>query len=41
MIDDRELFIAKMMLVASKWFGAKVDIDDIPLLIKDKDATKF
>ena len=32
-LDDQILFVAKMMLLASRWFNAKIDVDDIPLLI--------
>jgi len=32
-LDDQILFIAKMMLIANRWFNAKIDADDIPLLI--------
>lgn len=32
-LDDRIRFIAKMMLIANRWYDAKVDIDAIPLLI--------
>jgi len=32
-LDDQILFVAKMMLVANRWFNAKIDVDDIPLLI--------
>jgi len=35
-LDDQILFVAKMMLIASRWFNAKIDVDDIPLLIGDK-----
>lgn len=37
-LDDQTLFVAKMMLLASRWFGTKIDMDDIPLLIGDRDA---
>jgi len=33
-IDDQILFVAKMMLIANRWFNAKIDVDDIPLLIE-------
>ena len=33
-LDDQILFVAKMMLIANRWFDAKIDVDDIPLLIK-------
>ena len=32
-IDDQNLFVAKMMLLASRWFDVNIDVDDIPLLI--------
>ena len=32
-LDDRILFVAKMMLIANRWFGAKIETDDIPLII--------
>ena len=32
-LDDQILFVAKMMLLANRWFDAKIDVDDIPLLI--------
>lgn len=32
-IDDRIRFAAKMMLIASRWYGAQTDIDEIPLII--------
>jgi len=35
-LDDQILFIAKMMLIANRWFNAKIDVDDIPVLIGDK-----
>jgi len=34
-LDDQIRFVAKMMLVANRWYGAKVDLDEIPLLIGD------
>jgi shikimate 5-dehydrogenase len=34
-LDDQILFVAKMMLIAHRWFGAKVDADEIPLLIEN------
>jgi hypothetical protein len=30
-LDDQILFIAKMMLIANRWFNAKIDADDIPV----------
>ncbi len=32
-LDDRILFVAKMMLIANRWFNAKIDVDEIPRLI--------
>ena len=32
-LDDQIFFIAKMMLIANRWYDAKIDVDDIPLLI--------
>jgi len=37
-LDDQILFVAKMMLIANRWFNAKIDVDDIPVLIGDKDG---
>ena len=33
-LDEQILIVAKIMLIANRWFGAKIDVDDIPLLIK-------
>jgi len=35
-LDDQILFVAKMMLIANRWFNAKIDVDDIPLLIGER-----
>ena len=35
-LDDQIIFVTKMMLIASRWFEAKVDTDMIPLLIGEK-----
>ncbi len=35
-LDEQILFVAKMMLLANRWYSAKIDLDDIPLLIGDK-----
>jgi len=32
-LDDQILFVAKMMLIANRWFDAKIDADEIPHLI--------
>jgi shikimate 5-dehydrogenase len=31
-LDGQILFIAKMMLLANRWFGANIEVDMIPLL---------
>jgi len=36
-LDDQILAIAKIMLIAKRWFGAKVDVNDIPMMINDKE----
>jgi shikimate 5-dehydrogenase len=36
-LDEQILIVAKMMLIAHRWFGAKVDIDNIPILIGDRE----
>jgi len=36
-LDDNILFAAKIMLLANRWFNAKIDVDMIPLLIGDND----
>ena len=33
-LDDQIVFVAKIMLLANRWFDTKIDVDDIPLLIK-------
>ena len=35
-LDDQILFVAKMMLIANRWYDAKIDVDDIPVLIGEK-----
>jgi len=32
-LDDQIIFVIKMMILANRWFDAKIDIDDIPMLI--------
>jgi shikimate 5-dehydrogenase len=32
-LDDQIIFVTKMMLIANRWFDAKINVDDIPLLI--------
>lgn len=32
-LDDQILFVAKMMLLANRWFAARIDTDEIPMLI--------
>ena len=34
-LDDHILFVAKMMLLANRWFATPIDIDAIPLLIEN------
>ena len=34
-LDEHILFVAKMMLLANRWFGTKIDVDAIPLLIEN------
>lgn len=34
-LDDQIRFVAKMMLIANRWYDAKIDVDEIPLLIGD------
>ncbi|CAA6804974.1 MAG: Unknown protein [uncultured Sulfurovum sp.] len=33
-LDDQILFVAKIMLIANRWFDTDIEVDDIPLLIK-------
>jgi len=33
-IDDRMRIVAKMMIIAQRWYGVEVSIDDIPLIIE-------
>lgn len=37
-LDDQILFVAKMMLLASRWFDTKIDVDNIPVLIGEKNG---
>ncbi|MEA2047488.1 MAG: hypothetical protein U9O64_03475 [Campylobacterota bacterium] len=37
-LDDHILFVAKIMLLANRWFDTKIDVDDIPLLIGEKNG---
>ena len=32
-LDDQILYVAKIMLIANRWYDAPIDIDTIPLLI--------
>ena len=34
-IDERMRFVARMMLVAQRWYGVPVEVDEIPLLIEN------
>jgi len=33
-LDEQIVFVAKMMLLANRWFDTKIDIDEIPVLIE-------
>ena len=33
-VDDRIRFVAKMMLIAHRWYGVEIEIDEIPSLIE-------
>ncbi len=35
-LDEHIVFVAKIMLIAHRWFGADIDINKIPVLIGDK-----
>jgi len=35
-LDDQIIFVTKMMLIANRWFDAKINVNDIPVLIGDK-----
>jgi hypothetical protein len=35
MFDGRAILALKMMLIASRWYGVAIEIDSIPLIIKD------
>ncbi len=32
-LDEHILFVAKVMLLANRWFDSKIDVNDIPVLI--------
>jgi len=34
-LDEHILFVAKMILLANRWFETKIDVDAIPLLIEN------
>ncbi|GIT99205.1 hypothetical protein [Sulfurovum sp. TSL1] len=36
-LDDQIIFVTKMMLIAHRWFDAEINVDDIPLLIGEKE----
>ncbi len=40
-LDEQILFVAKVMLIAHRWFNTKIDVDDIPLLIKDEEINNM
>ena len=35
-LDDQIVFVAKMMLLANRWFDTEIDTDEIPLLIENR-----
>jgi len=35
-LDEQIIFVAKIMLLANRWFDANIDVNDIPLLIGEK-----
>lgn len=35
-IDDRIRFVAKIMLIANRWYGCPIEPNDIPLMIGEK-----
>jgi hypothetical protein len=37
-LDDQILLVAKMMLLAHRWFETPIDIDEIPRLIGERDG---
>ena len=37
-LDDQILFVAKMMILANRWFDTEIEVDDIPLLIGEKNG---
>ena len=37
-LDTQILFVAKMMILANRWFETKIDVDTIPLLIGERNA---
>lgn len=34
-VDEQIRFVAKMILIANRWYGATVEVDAIPMLIKN------
>ena len=36
-LDEHIIFVAKMMLIAKRWFEASIDVDAIPVLIGEKE----
>jgi len=37
-VDETMLLVAKMMLIANRWFGVALEVDQIPLLIGEENA---
>ncbi len=33
-VDERIRLVAKMMLIAKRWYGVEISVDDIPLMIE-------
>lgn len=36
-LDEHIIFVAKIMLIANRWFSARIDVDMIPVLIGEKE----
>lgn len=37
-LDDHIIFVAKVMLLANRWYDTKIDVDEIPVLIGGKNG---
>ncbi|MHB9014972.1 MAG: hypothetical protein ACYC20_02465 [Sulfurovum sp.] len=40
-LDEHIIFVAKIMLIANRWFNARIDVDMIPVLIVEKELKKW